>query len=309
MSLEEISFTYVLIPADETSPPKELTAKTAKAGDALSELLVAAFAGGKVKNADGLRAEYGAAVDEKMDALNRVAEQGSIEVLALVRPSESTRPVPHSGTYFYFDEMGVLKDLPVNRRASQIAATCGLAVESPILGDVYLGRVRVQPSPMRNCDFKLVDLDSSSEFMRSAPSENAQYQMAMHEYEKAAKAKTAEAQARADPAAAASSSGAAEPAPGSHKYAQTPDDLEVTVACPAGTAKKDVVVDVGVKHLKVKLKGQAEPVCTIALYASVRPDEMTYTWDAAKAQVTVMVEKVEEYTWPRLEAASDGQML
>ena len=314
---EPVTFTYVRIPADGTEPPEELSATTSKAGDVLSEKLVAAFAGGSLKNVDGLRAEYGAAVDEKMEQLNIMASRGSVEVFALVRPSENTLPTPHSGTYLYFDEMGVLKGLPVNKRAAQIAATCGLDVESPFLGDVYLGRVQVQPSPMRNVSFSLSELDSGSPFMRSAPSENAQYQMAMAEYEKAAKSKTAEATGRANanaggtapPGAASSSSGEAQPAPGGFKWAQTPDDLEVTVALPAGTAKKDVQVNVGVKHLKVHIKGQADPVAQIALFAAVRPDEMTYTWDAAKAQVTVMVEKVEGETWNRLEAASDGQIL
>ena len=87
--------------------------------------------------------------------LNSVAAAGSVEVFALVRPSAQTMPVAHAGTYFYFDEMGVLKDLPVNRRAAQIAASCGLDVESPFLGDVFIGRVAVQPTPMRNAPFAL----------------------------------------------------------------------------------------------------------------------------------------------------------
>ena len=105
---------------------------------------------------------------EKMDMLNSVAASGSVEVFAIVRPSGQTMPVAHAGTYFYFDEMGVLKDLSVNRRAGQMAATCGLDVESPFLGDVFIGRVAVQPSPMRNVSFRLAELDSSSPFMRSA---------------------------------------------------------------------------------------------------------------------------------------------
>ena len=38
-----------------------------------------------------------------MDLLNAEAAKGSVEVFALVRPSPNTRPIPHAGTYLYFD--------------------------------------------------------------------------------------------------------------------------------------------------------------------------------------------------------------
>lgn len=61
-----------------------------------------------------------------------------------------------------------MKGLPVNRRAATLAATCGLIVESPFLGDVYVGRVAVQPAPMRASSFKLAEMDGQSPFLRSA---------------------------------------------------------------------------------------------------------------------------------------------
>ena len=39
-------------------------------------------------------------------------------------------------------------------------------------GDVFVGRVRTVPSPMRNVDFGVADLDSSSAWVKSAPEEN-----------------------------------------------------------------------------------------------------------------------------------------
>ena len=120
------SFTYVRVPADAALPVEELTANVFAVGDQLPEIVKDAFAGGSIVNAEGLRAEYGAAVDEKMAALNMVASQGSVEVFALVRPSATTRPVAHAGSYIYLDEMGMLKGLPVNKRAGEIAASCGL---------------------------------------------------------------------------------------------------------------------------------------------------------------------------------------
>lgn len=337
-------FTFVRIPANDDEPPVEVKATATAFGDAMQELMKSRFAGGSIKNADGLRAEYGDAVDEKMDALNRVAAAGSVEVFALVRPSSTTMPVPHAGTYFYLDEMwvlahpalllvilpacsvllcqltvacscpgsdrGVLKGLPVNKRALQIASTCGLAVESPFLGDIYVGRVRVEPSPMRNVDFTLSELQSGSPFMRSAPSENEQYQLAMAEYDKAAKEKMSEGKDRAG------MSGTDQPpptSPGTWKWAQTPEDLEVTVVLPEGTARRDVVVDVTSRSLRVGLKGGSSPLVDLALFAAVRPDESTWTLAADKATgaqtVQVMVEKAEEQTWNRCEAASSGKMV
>jgi len=316
---EERTFTYVRIPAGEGEPTEELGLTTTTFGDALPEHLTAHFSGGSIKNADGLRAEYGAAVDQKMAQLNLVASRGSVEVFALVRPSKTTMPIPHAGTYFYFDEMGVLKDLPVNKRAAQIAASCGLDVESPFLGDVFIGRVVVEPSPMRNGSVSLAELDSSSIWLRSAPSENAQYQMAMAEYEKAAKQKTAEGKERALGAEASEGGGglaaadaAGPPPPGSHKWSQTTEDLEVTVALPPGTTKRDVSVAVGAKSIKVIVKGTA--LVDLALFGAVRPDEMTWTINAAgggkdSPQIAVMVEKADVVTWHRLEAATYGQIL
>ena len=319
-----VNFTYCRVPADEHEAPEELSASSTQPGDALPEILKTRFAGGSIKNADSLRAEYGSAVDEKMEQLNQVASQGSVEVFALVRPSAQTMPIPHAGTYFYFDEMGALKGLPVNKRAGQIAATCGLDVESPFLGDVYIGRVVLTPSPTRNGNFDLSELDSSSPFLRSAPSENAQYQMAMEEYSKAAKAKTVEGKARAGMGSGSDADGspnalaaAATPStPGQYKWAQTPTDLEVTLALPAGTLKRDVKVSVGAKSLKVDVRSSADanapPLVDLKLFAAVRPDEMTWTLSGTMEglpQLQVMVEKAVSVTWSRLEVASEGQIL
>ena len=107
----ERTFTYICIPADETTPVAELSATTRSYGDALAEhILPSAFAGGSVTNTHGLRSDHGSdVVDEKMAALNVAAAQGTVEVFALMRPSPTTLPVNHSGVYLYLDEMGVLK--------------------------------------------------------------------------------------------------------------------------------------------------------------------------------------------------------
>lgn len=102
------TFTYVRVPADESEAFEELTATANKYGDALHGLLQPKFSGGSVKNVEHLRAEYGAAVDEKMSQLSLAAAEGIVDTFALVRPARSTLPIAHAGTYLYLDECGVL---------------------------------------------------------------------------------------------------------------------------------------------------------------------------------------------------------
>jgi hypothetical protein len=266
-----------------------------------------------VKNADALRAEYGGAVDERMAQLNLVASAGSVEVFALVRPAKTTRPIASSGTYFYLDEMGVLKDKPVNRRAIHLAKSCGIDVESPFLGDIFIGRVCIDPTPMHNVSFSKSELDSGSPFITSASSENAQYQMAMSHsgYENAAKEATAKASGRAEGSGEGSSSSSEAPlSAGQYKWSQTPDDLEVTVSLPSGTAKKDLAIKLNAKSISVQLKSADKPLVDLNLFARVLPDESTWTLGESGGlpHVAIMVEKAEGVTWNRLEAASEGTL-
>lgn len=305
------TFAYVKIPADADAPFEELAATAKAYGNSLESVLTPVFAGGSVTNADSLRAEFGDAVDQKMAQLNMVAAEGSVEVFALVRPAKSTLPIAHTGTYLYFDEkMGVLKDRPVNHRARHIASACGLEVESPFHGDVYVGRVCIEPTPMHCVDFGKDDLNPDSVFLRSAPSENAMYSQASHSYESAAKSKI-------EQSGSSSSSGAPLSVAGGYSWSQTQSEVEVIVALPKACGKRDFEVKVSKMQLKVFMKGKADtPLADFKLYGAVRPDEMTWTFSADNnagaglPAVTVSVEKqVDTLTWTRLEAASDGDLV
>jgi hypothetical protein len=120
-------------------------------------------------------------VDQATRRLEATAAAGQAEVFALVRPSESTVPEAHQGVYLYLDEMGVVKDLPENKRAARIARACGADVASPFHGTVYIGRVSMLPSPMRQASFTLADLDAGSKWLATAPEENAKYLQALKE--------------------------------------------------------------------------------------------------------------------------------
>jgi len=286
-------FTYVKVPADEALDYEELTGEIASATDTLQEQLKAACAGGSIKRTDHLRTTYGSAVDSKLDALNSVAQSGSVELFALTKPSKSSLPLPHSATYLYIDEMGMLKDLPKNRRAFELARACGLDVEQPFHGDVYIGRVVVQPS-FRQVSFAAAEVVSSSPWMLSAPTENAQYAAAMHDYEQAAKSK--QVGPTEEEKSAARGWG----------WEQTAEDVEFTVRLPAGTQKRDLKVDVTASKLKVSLKAAAQPIAEVRLYAAVSSDESTWTLgaDAAGPHVCVSMEKLNPETWPQPEAMS-----
>ena len=297
-----MSVWYVKIPADASIPCEELTATVTEVGDQMPTIMKPAFAGGSIVNADSLRAQFGNVVDTKMGVLNRVAAEGSVETFALVRPSETTVPA-HAGTYFYYDEMGALKGLPANKRAAALAKSCGLDVESPFPGDVFVGRVRIAPSPMCNIDFRLSDLDSGSPWLRCAPAENAQYKIAMRKYEAAVKEKSVAggSQPSVDGALADADDGETQ-------WTQTVEDLEVIVKLPEGTGRKDVLVDYPTtKMLRVRLKGiaSANPLAELALFDAIRPDECTWTFscESSGPRVHVTMEKQQPVTWSALEVA------
>ena len=141
----------------------EATAREALASDPAAVVVLHTVGGSKTglrlpspELSEKLRAEFGEQVDARMGALNAAAKAGAVEVFALCRPSKSTVPAPHQGTYLYYDEMGSLKGLAVNPRAMSIARECGLDVESPFYGDCYIGRVTIEPAPLTQGSFGCV---------------------------------------------------------------------------------------------------------------------------------------------------------
>lgn len=155
-------FICVRIPVNEVETPEEVVMAATSAGDQLGMLLRSRFA----TSGGDLASTYG-----------RAASEGSVEVFALCRPSHTTVPAA-TGVYCYFDELGVVKEEQVNVRAGELAVACGCRLSSPLCGDVYIGRVRMEPSPARATDFTLDDLTPSAAWLANAPAENALYSQA-----------------------------------------------------------------------------------------------------------------------------------
>jgi len=292
----ESTFTYVRIPADDALPFEELSAVPMAYGDTLAELLKKTFGGGALTNMDELRSQYGSKIDEKMGDFQAAANRGSIEVLPLVRNSKTTIPIPSCQTALYFDEMGMLKDRPPNSRAFALAKECGLDLENPLCGDVFVGRV--------NCDslisvsFGKHDMDSSSPWIKQAPAQNAEWKGCLSEFSDITKAKAVGAKTAEEEEAEDISRG--------WRWTQTESDLEVLVTLPEGTAKGAISVNIGRLSLKVALKADpAKPIMEIKkLRYPVSADESTWVMgsDARGPHVQVTLEKEQEQTWPAIEA-------
>lgn len=155
----------------------------------------------------------------------------------------------------------------MNRRATTIARDCGLDVESPFFGDVYIGRVAVQPSPARQVDFRLSELGAGSPWLSSAPSENHMYDIAMQKYEAAAISK------RPGAAAAAAAKGAeeAKAAERGWSWEETSEDLELTMGIPNGLTSKDLAVVIKSTTVIVSKKAGGPPLAELSLFGRVSP--------------------------------------
>lgn len=154
---EDLKFVHV--PHDETLPIKELSMKvpqtpsrlSAQSGDLLLDELKPFFSAlAKANKVDmnlfrdqatktfGSGDESSSTVSE--ETLQKVAEQGQVETFPLVHATESNA---FNAVNIYLDEVGLLKRLPLNKRAADLAAKAGFNPPPQFYGDVFLGRVKV----------------------------------------------------------------------------------------------------------------------------------------------------------------------
>lgn len=293
---EQPDFTYVLIPADASLPLREFSAKACSFGDTLTELLKKVYAGGALTNMDSLRAEYGEKIDDKIGDFQAHADRGAVEVLALVKPSKTNLPHPMTGTYLYMDEMGALKDRPPNTRAFAMAQQCGMDLEHPLPGDIFIGRVAIEPQ-MQSVSFTLDEFSSTAPWVLQAPAENAQYNAGLSEFN-SLKEKQIGYLTPEEKEAKEKEQG--------YRWVQTEEELEITVDVPEGTTTKGLQVTIASSSLKVSLKSDtSKPLVDLKFFAAVRADDSTWTLgkDKKGAHVQVTLEKVDGKTWSRLEKA------
>jgi hypothetical protein len=280
----------VLIPAETDEPLALRHGEAGWAGDQLPELVKPSFAGGAVSERT-VREEAARALGKRAGALDvgafrAAVEAGAVETFALVRPCAENG---HEGIYAYMDECGLLKGLPRNERACLLAAACGFD-NSSFRGDVFIGRVRTQPEPMRNAHFTLLDITSDEPWLRRAAADNAAYELEMARVNDAIernRASRAEAQAADEPAGADAEGATSEDDQRRvFWWAQRADgELEVRVPLAAGVRAKDLAVQIGASALGVALRGaEAKPQLRIGtLHAQIRADELSWELRDAEA--------------------------
>jgi len=278
-----VSFKYVCVPADESKPLTEHTATAHDGprglGDQLPPLLASAFSGGGMVNMDALRNAMPKAMagglGDKDTTLTpeAVAAQGGA--------TESFRLSDE--VFLYLDEVGSLKRLPINKRATRFAALAGYGDGVMFCGDVYLGRVAADTN--RNADFTLKDTDGSAEWIHAAAVQNLQRQKDQGGVPGGISAEELTTKGGDGDG---------------YNWTQNVEDVEVNVPVPAGTRGKDIKVNYATTKVTIDVKdGKSIP---LALFAKVAPDGCS--WSLSDGVVTLTLEKMNEgETWPVLTAS------
>lgn len=227
-------------------------------------------------------------------ALMNATAGGSVETFALVRPSKTNK---NEGVYIYLDEVGMLKHLPLNTRASQLAQQCGYHPAPNFYGDVFVGRVSSKPM-LHNIDIESGDImDTTKEWMVRAPQENVLWQQALNE----ATGRSGETQPNH-----AGTEGVAAEATGtdgsSYSWLQNEEEIELTVPLIADDAEKvnKSLIKVAFQPQKVVVKYNNECKVEVQLYSKIDVDGCTWTLD--KKNLVITCEKARDgEIWPRLE--------
>lgn len=226
-------------------------------------------------------------------ALMNATAGGSVETFSLVRPSKTNK---NEGVYIYLDEVGMLKHLPLNTRASQLAKQCGYHPAPNFYGDVFVGRVSSKPM-LHNVDLESVDImDTTKEWLKRAPQENVLWQQALNE----ATGRSGETQPNH-----AGTEGIAAEATGndgcSYSWLQNEEEIELTVPLIDGDEQVNKkLIKVAFQLQKVVVKYNNECKVEVQLYSKINVDGCTWTLD--KKNLVITCEKARDgEIWPRLE--------
>lgn len=286
---EEIS--YVLVPADTSQPLQELTARRGTTGDILTEHLTAAFSK-QQSDVDISLLQSSAALLGSADAsvshesLQKVASQASVEVFPLVHPSPSNH---FTGVNIYLDEVGMLKRLRLNTRASKYAELAGFHPAPQFYGDVYLGRIHKSGGRIINQSFVHgMDTALDAPWLKAAVTENLEHQQQQQIMNH-----------RGTQPAVAGSDGTVQQEEG-YSWTQTEEELEVVVPIEEGIGK-DVQVKFRPQALEVYVRNK-EPLVLLKLFERIDVDSGTWTIDRSSTptKIVISMEKMEQALWPRI---------
>lgn len=293
---------FTLIPHDTSSPFRSLSLTSSTpfppSVDAIPEYVRPYFADSNSIDIDLLQSQATkqfasgnmkdlASTNISASAMNRVAAAGSVETFPLVHPADTN---DYTGVYIYLDEVGLLKKLPPNKRATAIALECGYNPPPNFYGDVFIGRCGTKPS-MRNVDFVAgKDTAGGSEWMKKAVGENLAWQQAMNGI--TGKKGSQPGNPGEDGAAVVTDN-----------YSWTQNDEEVEITFNLNFAINKNKVKAAFRPKSVTLAYDGKELDKLALYGRIDVDGCTWTLDGNSVVVTV--EKIEPgVSWPRITDAA-----
>ena len=231
-------------------------------------------------------------------ALANATACGSVETFPLVRPSSTN---DNQGVYIYLDEVGLLKHLPNNVRASLLAEKCGYHPAPHFYGDVFVGRVLSKPV-LHNVDFDREDiLDTTKQWIVRAPHENLSWQKTVNEIT----GKTEELQP--NHAGTDGVSVYVEHSNCSYSWMQNEEEVEITISLHKnvceGMKMDKTSIKVYFQPRKIIVKCNGESVLEVQLYSKLDVDGCTWTFD--KEDIVITGEKASgREIWPRLELSA-----
>ncbi|GMI47223.1 hypothetical protein TrCOL_g5678 [Triparma columacea] len=286
---------FAFIPQDTSKPIRKVYLPVdlaSKPGDQLPSFVKSFFADGVSIDSnllgDQATKQFASGQLKGMDqsvitasSMNKVAAAGSVETFPLVHPSDTNG---FNGVYIYLDEVGMLKKLPNNSRATGIASNCGYHPPPNFYGDVFVGRVCTKPT-MKNVPFEVgKDTAGGAEWMLKAVGENLSWQQEMNRVTN----RGGETQPSND-----GEDGKSKVEKG-YEWTQDGEEVEVVVdSCPD---KKLVKCSFRNDSLKVVYGGEEK--VNLKLYAKVDVDGCTWTISGGKLVITM--EKLEPSSWVRI---------
>eukprot|EP00934_Nitzschia_sp_Nitz4_P004854 Nitzschia sp. Nitz4//scaffold351_size16537//459//7245//NITZ4_008851-RA/size16537-augustus-gene-0.0-mRNA-1//1//CDS//3329548881//4844//frame0 len=301
---DDDSIPFVLIPQDDNKSIQTLKLPRSLAqdsvGDALPDFCKPYFADNKSIDATLLSEQATkqfaggdlqglSKTNISASAMNAVAAQGSVETFPLVHPADTNN---FQGVYIYLDEVGLLKKLPLNRRASAIAEACGYSPAPQFFGDVFVGRVQTKPR-LSNVPFEAgVDTDRGAAWMQRAVAENLAWQQEMN--------RVSGKSGQTQPSAIGTEGKAA--VEDSFEWTQEDDEVELSVSLTSDSSagskvdKKSIKVTFLPKSIKVTYKGLE--MVNLSLYGSIDVDGCT--WTVGNGKLVISCEKASSGMWPRI---------
>jgi len=289
---------------------KEQAAKQNLIGGADINEFAAAAAAEKKKKEKSATADDNAnpssspAVNFTSSALTNATSGGSVETFPLVRPSSTNH---NQGVYIYLDEVGLLKHLSNNKRASTLAAQCGFNPPPNFYGDVFVGRV-TSNNFLHNIDIEKEDIiETNKEWLVRAPQENVAWQQAMNEITgRKGESQPTHAGTEGVAVQVESSEGGNEC---SYSWLQNDEEVEITLLLSKkveGGEKNKAnksLIKVVFHPQKIMVKYNGESILEVKLYSRLDVDGCTWTLD--KDNLVVTGEKASEgEIWPRLELSA-----